>query len=128
MSEKSKLTIQKIIIIFLILIYLIPIYQLHQAKPIKYIHGTYQNIDEPELYTFIFNSEDETYFISYDLSAIEEGTFKKYNYNTYICYDKYGKTWLLTLLHDGFFYYDCENNRVIKAIKKSDGLITVIPR
>ncbi len=127
MSEKMKLSISKAIIILLILIYLIAIYQLHQAEPIKYIHGTYQNIEVPEIYTFTFNSYEGTYFISYGFSMLEEGTFEKYDYNTYICKDKSGKKSLLTLLHDGFFYYDCENDRVIKAIKKSDVPTTVIP-
>lgn len=68
-----------------------------------------------------------TYFIIYGSSMLEEGTFEKYDYSTYICKDKSGNKSLLTLLHDGFFYYDCENDRVIRAIKKSDIPTTVIP-
>lgn len=99
MNDKNKLTLLKAIIIFLILIYFMAVYQSYQTEPIKYIHGTYQNIDVPalpELYTFTFNSYEGTYFISYNYVALEEGTFEKYENNTYICYDKSGKTSLLT--------------------------------
>ncbi|WMJ77726.1 MULTISPECIES: hypothetical protein [unclassified Sedimentibacter] len=120
MSEKNKLIISKVIIVFLVLIYLISVYQLHKAEPIKHIHGTYQSVDAPEVYTFTFSSYDGTYLINYVYETLEEGTFEKYGYNTYICKDKSGKKSLLTLLHDGFFYYDCKNDRIVKAIKKSD--------
>jgi hypothetical protein len=127
MNDKNKLTLLKAIIFFLILIYIMALYQLHQTEPIKYIHGTYQNIDAPPLYTFTFNSYEGTYFISYSFAALGEGTFEQYDNNTYICYDKTGETFLLTLLHDGFLYYDSENEIVVKVAKKSDIPVTVIP-
>jgi len=112
----------------LVLIFLMALYQLNQTEPIKYIHGTYQNIDAPPLYTFTFNSYEGTYFISYRFAALGEGTFERYENNTYICYDKIGETFLLTLLHDGFLYYDSENEIVVKVVKKSDVPMTVIPK
>lgn len=126
MNDKNKLTSLKAIIVFLILIYLVAIYQLYQTKPIEHIQGTYQNVNTLPLYTFTFNSYEGTYFISYNSAVLGEGTFEKHENNTYICYDKIGETFLLTLLHDGFLYYDSKNDIVVKAIKKSDVPTTVI--
>jgi hypothetical protein len=51
---------------------------------------------------------------------LEQGKYEKYKDNIYICHDESGKTTIITLLNNGFYFYDYDNNKVVEMEKLSD--------
>lgn len=122
MDKKFSLSLSKIIIIFLLLSYLSVTFTLYKTEPLKKITGFYQSTGFPDnVYQSSFHYEEEgTYYLKLNDKTLENGGFEKYKDNIYICYDKFGKKRLITLLNNGFYFFDYDNDRVVEMEKMSD--------
>lgn len=119
---KKIFTLSRIVIIFLLLLYLSTTYTLSKTEPSKSITGVYQSTGYPDnLYEYNFDWEDEeTYFLKFNNSLLEKGKFERYEENIYICYDETGNEKIITLLNEGFYFYDYNNKKVVEMVKRSE--------
>lgn len=109
-------------IIFLLFSWLSTAFTLYKTEPLKNITGFYQSTGFPDnIYQCSFDFEKEgTYYLKFNDNMLEQGKYEKYKDNIYICHDESGKTTIITLLNNGFYFYDYDNNKVVEMEKLSD--------
>lgn len=92
-------------------------YQFNQVRPLEYITGVYQSTDHlPDLYEFNFTKNQA--FFRFNGKIKKVGDYIKAGDHVYLCRFR-PEDRLITLVSDGFYYYDEAADRVIRFIKKS---------
>lgn len=91
-------------------------YKFNSIRPIHNITGFYQE-ENPSSPLYEFNFWDNRFQAKKDGKKLDEGIFEKYDENTYILISQ-SESILITLLHDGFYYYDKINKKAVFLFKK----------
>ncbi|WP_312700514.1 hypothetical protein [Sedimentibacter sp.] len=119
---KKLLSIQGIIIIFLLLSYLSATYAWSKTKTLESITGFYQSVGYPvDLYEYSFDWETEgDYFFRLNGIVLEKGKFERYKDNIYVCTDESGNEKIITLLNEGFYFYYETDKKVVEMKRVSE--------
>ena len=105
-----------IILLILMSLSIFSMYKFNSIRPIHNITGFYQE-ENPSSPFYEFNFWDNRFQAKKDGKKLDEGIFEQYDEITYILSGQ-SESILITLLNDGFYYYDEINKEPIFLIKK----------
>lgn len=105
-----------IILLILMSLSIFSMYKFNSIRPIHNITGFYQE-ENPSSPFYEFNFWDNRFQAKKDGKKLDEGIFEQYDEITYILSGQ-SESILITLLNDGFYYYDEINKEPVFLIKK----------
>ncbi len=120
MGSTTKFIRENFILLIILLILMsssiFSMYKFNSIKPIHNITGFYQE-ENPISPFYEFNFWDNRFQAKKDGKKLDEGIFEQYDENTYILSNQ-SESILITLLNNGFYYYDEINKEPVFLIKK----------